>query len=83
MSAQKIAFDQPYDLHLIIEPIFIKHFKRTHGYAPALAELKQHLAHTEIGCLVDYMRNENSGLVEIYSKFELAQAIQLYTRKLY
>ena len=83
MSAQNLAIDQFYDLSPLIEPIFVEHFKKIYGYSPTLAELKQHLAYTGIDRLVKYIDASNHSLAEVYSKYELAQAIQIYIRKLY
>lgn len=86
MSIQNISFDESTestDLSFIIEPIFIEHFKKTHGNSPTLAELKQHLVFTGIERLVEYVREVNSSLLELYSKSELTQETQLYIRHLH
>ena len=66
-----------------IEPIFIEHFKNTHGNTPTIIELKQHLISIGIDHLVAYLREINQRLVTLYSESELAKSIQLYIRKLY
>lgn len=75
--------DYTADLSLIIEPLFIEHFKKIHGNSPTLAELKQHLVFTGVDRLVDYMREANSSLCELYPKSELVHKTQLYIRQLH
>ena len=76
-------YDNTVDLSVIIEPIFIEHFKKIHGSSPTLTELKQHLVFTGIDRLVDYVRETNSNLSNLYSKSELIQQTQLYIRQLH
>lgn len=65
-----------------IEPIFIEHFKITHGNTPSLIELKQHLVSIGIDGLIEHLRNMSEHVVSLYSKSELTQTIQIYIRKL-
>ena len=86
MSTPEIYFYQPddtADLSFIIEPLFIEHFKKIHGNSPTLAELKQHLVFTGIDRMVEYVRETNSSLCELYSKSELVYKTQLYIRQLH
>lgn len=86
MSIRNFSFNEPGDsteLSFIIEPIFIEHFKKIHGSSPTLAELKQHLVFTGIERLVEYVREVNSGLLELYTKTELKQKTQSYIRQLH
>lgn len=83
---QNLSFDEPGDsteLSFIIEPIFIEHFKKIHGNSPTLAELKQHLVFTGIDRLVEYVREVNSSLLDIYTNSELKQKTQSYIRQLH
>ena len=86
MAIQNIAINESCestDLSFIIEPLFIEHFKKTHGSSPTLAELKQHLVFTGIDRLVDYVRETNSSLANLYSKSELTLTTKLYIRHLH
>ena len=86
MSTPEIYINQPddtADLSFIIEPLFIEHFKKIHGNSPTLAELKQHLVFTGIDRLVEYVRESNNSLCELYSKSELVHKTQLYIRQLH
>ena len=74
---------QASDLSFIIESIFIEHFKKIHGSSPTLTELKQHLVFTGIDQLVEYVREVNASLANLYSKSELINTTKLYIRHLH
>lgn len=70
------------DLFSVIEPLFIEHFKLTHGDSPSITELKQHLVNTGIDKLTDHVHSLNTRITELYTHSDIVNTIGLYIRKL-